>query len=265
MSNIAVYQPRGVTVEMAQRFAMDPRRFEQVLRATVVPRETTAEEFAAFLIVCRNYKLNPITREIYAMRKKGGGIQAVVGVDGWSNLINSHPAADGMEFRDQLDERGNLVSITCRIYRKDRAHPIEATEYLSECIRKDKDGKVVDVWAQWPRRMLRHKAMIQAARYAFGFAGVVDPDEMDRFTREPHQPDALRDTMALTAEEAVHQPVDTLLDDARAEARRGTDAFRAWLEERSTEERLRLSAADEDFEAMAAQADAERGEAEGVS
>ncbi len=29
-------------------------------------------------------------------------------------------------------------------------------------------------------RMLRHKALIQAARYAFGFSGVMDEDEADR-------------------------------------------------------------------------------------
>ncbi|MGP1667495.1 MAG: hypothetical protein ACTS5I_16635, partial [Rhodanobacter sp.] len=31
-----------------------------------------------------------------------------------------------------------------------------------------------------PRRMLRHKAMIQCARLAFGFVGVYDPDEAER-------------------------------------------------------------------------------------
>jgi hypothetical protein len=33
--------------------------------------------------------------------------------------------------------------------------------------------------------MLRHKAFVQAARYAFGFAGIVDPDEADRVRVEP--------------------------------------------------------------------------------
>ena len=28
--------------------------------------------------------------------------------------------------------------------------------------------------------MLRHKALIQCARYAFGFAGLIDPDEAER-------------------------------------------------------------------------------------
>jgi hypothetical protein len=51
---------------------------------------------------------------------------------------------------------------------------VEVTEYLAEC----RQG--TDPWKKWPARMLRHKAAIQAIRYAFGFSGIVDPDEADR-------------------------------------------------------------------------------------
>ena len=93
------------------------------------PITGTREELAAFLMVAKEYELNPITREIYAFPKKGGGIQPIVGIDGWANILNSHPAFDGMEFIDHR-EKGVVTAITCRIYRKDRSHPIEATEYL---------------------------------------------------------------------------------------------------------------------------------------
>lgn len=175
---VATIEPRrSITVDMAARYGMEPGAFEQTLRATVLPGNASKEEFAAFLMVAKEYQLNPITREIYAFPKKGGGIQPVVGVDGWANIINSHPAFNGLTFVDNLDDKGLLVSITCRMWRKDRDHPIEATEYLAECRRE------TDPWRSWPRRMLRHKAMVQAARYAFGFAGIVDHDEAERFTR----------------------------------------------------------------------------------
>ena len=32
-------------------------------------------------------------------------------------------------------------------------------------------------WQSHPRRMLRHKALVQCARVAFGLAGLYDPDE----------------------------------------------------------------------------------------
>jgi hypothetical protein len=37
-----------------------------------------------------------------------------------------------------------------------------------------------DPWRTHPKRMLRHKTMIQCARLAFSFAGIYDPDEGER-------------------------------------------------------------------------------------
>ena len=165
----------SVINDMASRFGMDKRAFEATIRQTCMPAKTdiSNEQFVAFLLVAKQYNLNPITKEIYAFPAKNGGIQPIVGVDGWCNIINSHPQLDGIEFRDTVED-GKLMAITCKIYRKDRAHPVETTEYMSECKRD------TDTWKKWPARMLRHKALIQAARYAFGFSGLVDPDEAER-------------------------------------------------------------------------------------
>ena len=184
MGDVAVIEKtkqRSVLIDMSTRYGMEPAAFEQTIRATCMPPGkadvATKEQFAAFLLVAKEYNLNPLTREIYAFPAKGGGIVPVVGVDGWSNLINSNPNFDGMDFDDELLD-GKLISITCRMYRKDRSHPIEATEYMEECNRSAEDK--YNAWNKCPRRMLRNKAMIQAARYAFGFAGIYDPDEAER-------------------------------------------------------------------------------------
>jgi phage recombination protein Bet len=169
---------KSVLITMADRYGMEPSNFERTLRATVVPPTCTPEQFAAFLLVAAQYDLNPITREIYAFPRPGGGIQPIVGVDGWASLINRHPAHDGMEFTD-WKENGKVAAIECKIYRKDRAHPTTVIEYMEECHRD------TQTWKQWPCRMLRHKAMIQGARYAFGFAGIQDPDEFERWQAEP--------------------------------------------------------------------------------
>lgn len=176
MSEIAIKEPPSVIADMAQRFGMDKRAFEATIRQTCMPSnvQTTNEEFAAFLLVAREYNLNPLTKEIFAFPKKGGGIQTVVSIDGWCNIINSHPQLDGIEFDDIKDDKGNLTAIACKIYRKDRSRPITCIEYMSEC-KQEKD-----TWKKWPARMLRHKALIQTARYAFGFSGIVDPDEAER-------------------------------------------------------------------------------------
>lgn len=174
-TNIAVIerQPRSVLVDMSGRYGMEPAAFEATLRATVCKGNVSREEFAAFLLVAKEYGLNPMTKELYAFPAKGGGIQPIVSIDGWARIINDHPMFDGMEFED-VREGDDLIAITCRMHRKDRSRSIEATEYMAECRRS------TDVWKTWPRRMLRHKAMIQCARYAFGFSGIVDPDEFER-------------------------------------------------------------------------------------
>lgn len=166
-------RPKSVTLDMADRYGMEPAAFERTLRATVFPANAPPEEFAAFLLVAREHNLNPVTKEIYAYPKRGGGIQPIVSIDGWMTMINSHPAMDGMEFEDIHGDDGELVAIRCKIYRKDRSRPVDVTEYLSECIRP------TDPW-KMKHRMLRHKAAIQCARYAFGFAGIMEPDEAEK-------------------------------------------------------------------------------------
>jgi phage recombination protein Bet len=140
-----------------------------VLRATAFKGPVNDAQMTALLLVANQYGLNPWTKEIYAFPDKNNGIVPVVGVDGWSRIINSHSQFNGMSF--EQDEG----SCTCTIYRKDRDHPVVVTEYRSECAR-DVSGP----WKSHPKRMLRHKAMIQCARLAFGFSGIVDPDEAER-------------------------------------------------------------------------------------
>ena len=174
MNQVATIERPSLIATMARAYNMDPKQFADAVRATCMPANASNEEFAAFLMVAKEYDLNPITREIYAFPKKGGGIQPIVGIDGWMNLINSHPHCDGIEFTDDFDDKKNLTAITCRIYRKDRNRPTMVTEYMDECKRP------TEPWQKWPARMLRHKAAIQCARYAFGFAGIIDPEEAER-------------------------------------------------------------------------------------
>lgn len=175
---------RSLIRTMAARYSMEAGAFASTVKAMCMPKEASSNEhFAAFLLVANEHGLNPMTHEIYAMwSKKHGKLSVVVGIDGWMSLINRRPEFDGMAFVDSFDKAGIIDAITCRIYRKDRAHPIEVTEYLEEC-RQD-----TDTWRKWPVRMLRHKAAIQCARYAFAISGIIDPDEFDRFGGDRQAP-----------------------------------------------------------------------------
>mgnify|MGYP003621067310 CR=1 FL=1 len=138
------------------------------LKATAFKGQVSDAQMTALLVVANQYALNPWTKEIYAFPDKNNGIVPVVGVDGWSRIINSHPQFDGIDFEQDSE------SCTCIIYRKDRSHPIKVTEWMAECKRG------TGPWQSHPRRMLRHKAMIQCARLAFGYGGIYDQDEAER-------------------------------------------------------------------------------------
>jgi phage recombination protein Bet len=169
---------RSLISDMALSEGMEPAKYMATIKAICFPSgrndsAPTNEEFAAFMMVANRYGLNPLLKEIHAF-KSNGKIGTIVGVDGWCRLINDHAQFDGMEFSYEHDEASKPISVTCKMFRKDRAKPIEATEFLAECNRS------TEPWNKWPRRMLRHKAMMQAARYAFGFSGIVDDDEFER-------------------------------------------------------------------------------------
>jgi phage recombination protein Bet len=174
---------QSLVVRMAGKFGVDPDKMLATLKATAFRTEkveVTNEQMMALLVVADQYNLNPWTREIYAfVDSRTGGIVPVIGVDGWVRMINQHPAIQSgptFKYPDGFaDEPGELAAwIECTIARRDRGEPTTIREYMAEC-RRD-----TTPWNTHPNRMLRHKALIQCARYAFGFAGVSDPDEAER-------------------------------------------------------------------------------------
>lgn len=165
-------EPKTLVERFAGRYHVDAAKLLTTLKHTAFKQrdgEVSNEQMMALLVVADQYKLNPFTKEIFAFPDRSG-IVPVVGVDGWSRIINEHPQFDGMDLT--MPEDGSAC--TCSIHRKDRSHPITVTEYLAE-VKRD-----TAPWKSHPRRMLRHKAIIQCARIAFGFAGIYDEDEAER-------------------------------------------------------------------------------------
>lgn len=174
----------------AEKYQIDPKKLLSTMKATcfrIVKKDNTIqqitdEQMLALMVVSEQYNLNPFTREIYAF-PQNGGIVPIVSIDGWARITNEAHQFDGMNFDygpiipPMVDEKGNMTSlpcfeyVECTIYRKDHEHPTTLREYQVECARATLP------WQQMPRRMLRHKAMIQCARIAFGFAGIYDEEE----------------------------------------------------------------------------------------
>ena len=187
---------KSITTKYANKFGVDPAKFYDCLKAIIFKKNSvTNEEMMAFLIVCDRYDLNPFMREIYAIQSKDGNLLPTVSVDGWYNLVHRQKTLDGLEFvfADKLitvelnkstkSYDGNWhdksVKITAPeycdaiIYVKGMSHPYRVREYFEEVVR------ATDNWERYPRRMLRHKALIQCARAAFSFGGVIDSDDAE--------------------------------------------------------------------------------------
>jgi len=165
-------KPKNALQVLAGRLNLSPGALEGTLRNTVF-KNCSNDEFVALVIVANEYNLNPLTKEIYAFAAKGGGVVPLVSVDGWVRIMNDHPQFDGIEFNDIVDEQGKLYAIESVVYRKDRTRPVKVTEYMDECKRP------TDPWNKTPNRMLRHRALIQGARYAFGFSGIYADDDSE--------------------------------------------------------------------------------------
>jgi phage recombination protein Bet len=132
------------------------------------------------LLTAERLGLDPLSNEIYAFEKSAAAGQKaqiifVVGVDGWTKIINSHPAFDGMRFVESAPGDDELpLYFECTIFRKDRKVATLVREYMYEAHTNQ------GAWLTHPRRMLRHKAMVQCARLCFGLSGIYDSDEAFR-------------------------------------------------------------------------------------
>jgi hypothetical protein len=90
------------------------------------------------LLTAERLSLDPLSNEIYALEKPAANGQKaqiifVVGVDGWTRIINSNPAFDGMRFLESAPGDDELpLYFECTIFRKDRKVATSVREYMYE-------------------------------------------------------------------------------------------------------------------------------------
>ncbi len=125
----------------------------------MAPKQT----LLALLRIAREHQLDPLKEEVALALYEDSHWQAYITVEGYSKILNTHPAFDGIIFT-QSEELTNGIPLwmECTIYRKDRSNPIMVREYFEEV-----KGEQA-IWQKMPRRMLRHRVMQQCARLAVG-------------------------------------------------------------------------------------------------
>ena len=124
---------------------------------------TPKQTLLTLLRLARNNNLDPLKEEVALALYEDCHWQAYITVEGYSKILNSHPAFDGIRFTESPEKTNGIpIWMECTIYRKDRSLPIVVREYFEEV-----RGEQV-IWQKMPRRMLRHRVMQQCARLAVG-------------------------------------------------------------------------------------------------
>lgn len=163
----------------------------------------TQADLERLIATAKCHGLDPLNREIFMLSNAPDlPPLIVVGVDGWAKIMNTHPQFAGMAFTESSDQSGGVPAwIECEIHRHDRVVPLKVREYFEEA-RSDHMA-----WITHPRRMLRHKCMVQCARLAFGLSGIFDADEAMR----------IRQGQSLRSESRTKKHTDKGMSALRAE------------------------------------------------
>ena len=184
------------------------------LRNTVAPGLTDSE-FTLFAEIVKSTGLNPVTKEVWAI-KAGGRLQLMTGINGFLRIANSHPMFDGMEV--EFDKDGDrIVAATAKVYRKDRRFPAVATAFMAEY------GKPTPIWKQMPSVMLAKCAKSLAIREAFvqELGGLYTQEEMPAEFAPPRATTIPQEALIVsektgkvigTKVEAKVEPVEAIVD-----------------------------------------------------
>lgn len=185
------------------------------LRHSVAPG-LSEQEFMLFSEIVKATGLNPITKEVWAI-KAGGRLQIMTGINGFLRIANSHPQYDGMEVTYEWDGK-NLLAATAKVYRKDRRFPSVATAFMSEY------AKPSPIWKQMPSIMLAKCAKSLAIREAFPqeLNGLYTQEEMPN----EYAPPVVRDVTPQKTKPMV-SPVE-VIDTNTGEVKVEEDDVPAW-------------------------------------
>ena len=167
---------------------------------SMVAKGCSQDEFALLCHLAKTYQLDPLAREIWAIKYGNNPATIFVGHAGLINLALRSGKLDGMTCEIINPDSDDPVA-KATVWRNDMTHPIEAEVYFSEY---GKDAKN-PLWKSKPRTMLRKTAEVHALRRAFALSGLYTEEEMDHVPREV--PDTSRSVPAQVTH--VHRPEPT--------------------------------------------------------
>jgi len=155
-------------------------RPEQVaLLKRTVAKDTTNDEFALFMLVARKHKLDPFTRQLHCVKRKGK-MAIQIGIDGYRAMAaRSHKDFGSISEADYeygVDKKTPILA-RIKLWKKGVEQPTVATAFWQEFSPADINSPEAFMWRKMPRHMLAKCAEALALRKAY-------PDLADIYTDE---------------------------------------------------------------------------------
>lgn len=135
-------------------------------------KDCTMSEFKLLLHLANAYELDPLSRQIWAVKYGNEAARIFAGRDGFLAFAHRSGQFDGIESGIKKDEDNKLIG-WASVFRKDISRPFSVEVY------EDEYNTHRGVWAQKPRTMLQKVAEVQALRKAFSITGLYSPEEID--------------------------------------------------------------------------------------
>ena len=155
---------------------------EDVRKYISTDERVTDKEVYMFMKLCQAQKLNPFVREAYLIKYGSSPANMVTGKETFLKRAEANKNFDGYELTDE----GKVpeYSVTCKVYRKNLAHPITVTVDYKEYVGTNSKGEINRMWKSKPKTMLRKVALMQALRETFPIAlgGLYEETELDQRT-----------------------------------------------------------------------------------
>lgn len=191
---------------------VDPEKLK-LIKSTIA-KDCTDTELSLLLYQADRLNLDPLQKQIWAVKFADKPALIFVGRDGFLQFAHRSGQFDGMESGTKVVD-GNIIGFA-RVYRKDMAHPISVEVDLKEYQRKYAATVPQDfrIWETKPKTMIQKVAESQALRRAFAISGVYSPEEIGTDTYQG-------EVITVTPEEkAEKEPADWVLKEREKEAKK---------------------------------------------
>jgi len=145
----------------------------QLVKNTVA-KGASDTEFQLLVYTANKYKLDPLTREIWCVKRNQNDPALIfTSKDGFYKIAQRSGKFDGIDSGVTFDDKQNLVSAWAEVYVKGASKPFKEEVYFQEY------NASSPIWKSKPITMLKKVAEIHALKKAFNISGMYGEEEAD--------------------------------------------------------------------------------------